>query len=375
MEHHERTEAVSPGDAIKRELEARAWTQADLADIIGRSPKEISDVVLGKRAISVDIAKELAAAFGTTARYWMELGMANRLARPEDAANTIARRARLYEVAPIKDMVRRRWLEPSRDVGVLEKRVGEFFGVSNLEQPIRLPHAMRRGNGAASPSQLAWVFRAARLAAAAPCTGKFSPRSLNQTLKDLRPLLVSTPEARQVPTILADAGIRFLVLEHLPQTRIDGVTLWLDAKSPVIALSLRYDRIDCFWHTLAHELGHVGCRDGMTRVMLDTAIVGEDFESAEQDAEIDADAFASDFLIKRSDLDGFIARIGPLYGRQRILGFAKRIGVHPGIVVGQLQFRGEIAWSAFRPMLEKVRSIVTQSALTDGWGHLAPPVS
>jgi hypothetical protein len=60
------------------------------------------------------------------------------------------------------------------------------------------------------------------------------------------------------------------------------------------------------------------------------------------------------------------------YGKQKITGFANRIGVHPGIVVGQLQFRKEIPWSSYRQMLEKVRSIVIQSTLTDGWGQTLP---
>ena len=48
------------------------------------------------------------------------------------------------------------------------------------------------------------------------------------------------------------------------------------------------------------------------------------------------------------------------------------LGVNPGIVVGQLQHREVIQWSHSREMLVKVRDIVTQSALTDGWGHRLP---
>jgi HTH-type transcriptional regulator/antitoxin HigA len=57
-----------------------------------------------------------------------------------------------------------------------------------------------------------------------------------------------------------------------------------------------------------------------------------------------------------------------LYSEQRILLFAKRIGVHPGLVVGQLQFRDEVPYTHFHKYLVKVREIVTQTALTDGWG-------
>lgn len=75
---------------------------------------------------------------------------------------------------------------------------------------------------------------------------------------------MSSDSVRQVPGVLANAGVRFLIVEILPTTRIDGVCLWLDASSPVVALSLRYDRIDAFWHTLLHECAHVKYKDGLT---------------------------------------------------------------------------------------------------------------
>jgi len=374
MADREPTEIQSPGDSIKRFLEERGWTQIELAEVMGRSDAEVSAFILGKRAISLDVARELGAAFGTDAEFWMDLEARYQLSRSRDVDGRIAQRARLYQFAPVREMVKRGWLKPSGDVDALEGNLRKFFGVSSMDQPVELPHATRKRTQGISPAQWAWIFRAKHLAMAAPCTGTFSSRSLDHALKQLKELLISPQEARQVPEILADAGIRFLVLEHLSQTRVDGVTLWLNTKAPVIALSFRYDRVDCFWHTLAHELGHVMKRDGMTRVMLDTDITGEGFESPEGDAEAEADEFAANFLVQRSELENFIARVRPLYGTQRIAGFAKRIGVHPGIVVGQLQFRGEIGWSSFRPMLEKIRGVVTQSALTDGWGHVAPQV-
>jgi len=365
-------ESFPPSDFIKEELEARNWSQTELAEIMGRSAKEVSDLILGKRAISLEIAKELAAAFGTSPQYWMNLESSYQLWRGEDVDNAIARRARLYEVAPIKEMVKRHWLEPSENVAVLEKRVAQFFEVPSLDKPFSFPHAARRGTREISPAHRAWLFRAKQFALAVHAR-PFSAQSFKHGLSELKNLLASVEEVRRVPEVLAEAGIRFLIIEHLPETRIDGVAFWLDTKSPVIALSLRYDRIDCFWYTLAHELGHVQRVDvSRHKVMLDTDIVGEEVESVAEDAEKGADAFAAEFLVEQSRLDDFISRVGPLYGRQRILGFAKTVGIHPGIVVGQLQFRKEIPWSFFRPMLDKVRHIVIRSALTDGWGQVPP---
>ena len=71
------------------------------------------------------------------------------------------------------------------------------------------------------------------------------------------------------------------------------------------------------------------------------------------------------------ELDFFIARVKPLYSKFKIMNFAERIKVHPGIVVGQLQFRKEIPYSHNRDLLVRIREIITRTALTDGWGNVA----
>ncbi len=357
-----------PGDAIRRLLDARGWNQTELAQIVGRSPRDVGELISGKRAISADIAKELAAAFGTPAEYWTDLDSRYRLTLSGETDDAIARRARLYQLAPIKEMIKRHWLESSDDVEVLERSVKRYYGTADLDEPISLPHAARRGTQEITQPQWAWLFRARHLATAVQAA-PFSKRSFNRGLAELRKLLLSTQEARRTSSVLADAGVRLLVIEQLPKTAIDGASFWLDRKSPVIALSLRYDRIDCFWFTLAHELGHIARRDALS---LDTDLAGEAARPAEDEAEMEANQFAADFLIAEGGLDDFIRRTRPLYGKQKILGFAARMGIHPGIAVGQLQFRQEIPWSAFRPMLEKVRDLVTQSTLTDGWGQVPP---
>ncbi len=370
-------EAFPPGEFIKEELEARNWSQIDLADIIGRQPNVVNEIIMGKRSITPETAKALGEAFGTSAQLWMNLESSYQLwkSKATDTGNAIARRARLYGLAPIKEMARRHWLEPSENIEVLEKQIKHFFEIDDLDQPIQLEHAARRGTETITPAQMAWIYRAKQLALGVHAK-PFSDKSFIDGLSQVKKLLHSLPEIRHVPRILSDAGIRFLVIEHLPQTRIDGVTFWLDNKSPVIVLSLRYDRIDGFWYTIAHELAHVKRKDGFQRrgVILDTDLVGNETRDLvqESEAEMEADFLATEFLVGHAELDDFIARKRPLYSQKKIVDFANRIQVHPGIVVGQLQFRKEIPWSSFRPMLDKVRHIITQSALTDGWGHLAP---
>jgi len=183
--------------------------------------------------------------------------------------------------------------------------------------------------------------------------------------------LKDADEIRHVPRILSESGIRLVLVEGLPTTRIDGVCTWLDRHSPVIGISLRFDRIDGFWFTLLHELHHVKHHMGQENPILDVNLVGEDAKLINDKPEMErlADEFAANFSIKKSDLDNFIARIRPLYSKQRVKAFAARMMVHPGIVVGQLQHRGEIPYSHQTEMLVKVRHHLKESVLTDGWGY------
>jgi HTH-type transcriptional regulator/antitoxin HigA len=68
------------------------------------------------------------------------------------------------------------------------------------------------------------------------------------------------------------------------------------------------------------------------------------------------------------ELDDFIARKRPIFSEKQVIGFANRFGVHPGIVVGQLQYRTQ-RFNLLRTHLTKIRDVVTASAVTDGYGR------
>jgi HTH-type transcriptional regulator/antitoxin HigA len=365
-------EVFAPGEFLKEELEARGWTQVELAEILGRPPRLINEIIAGKRAITPETAKGLAEALGTSAELWMNLESAYQLHQVK-LDTSVARRAKLHSIVPIKDMVRRNWIEPSDNVEVLEQRVFSFFGIKNLDEKPTFWNAARKSTSyqETGPAELAWLFRARQLAHAVQVAA-FTAGALDRCLVRLKGLLQEPAETRHVPKILAESGIRFIVLEQLPHTRIDGVCFWLDEKSPVIALSFRFDRIDCFWHTLLHEIRHVEKFHGLKDDgMLDRDICGENATPMNERPEIEreVDSLAAEFLIPQGELKNFIGRVRPFYYKKKIIGFARHIGVHPGLVVGQLQYRGEITYAHNREMLTKVRRAITESALTDGWGN------
>ncbi len=365
-------EVFPPGEFIRDELEARGWTQVEFAEILGRPPKTVSEILSGKRAITPETAQGLGEAFDVDPQFWMNLESAYRLSRLRVQKGEVARRARLFDAAPVKDMIRRGWISQGDDLIDLEGQVKGFLQVGAVGDKPTFAVAARKSSSYAetTPAQVAWLCRVKQLASGLNVR-PFDHGNMDRLFSELRRLTVSEHEARHAPTLLSEFGIRFLVVEHLPKTQIDGVAMWLDEASPVVALSMRYDRIDAFWHTLAHELAHIARRHVSS---LDDDII-DDSRSARlerPEIEIEADAIACDKLVPKAELDSFIARIRPLYSRSRINQFANRIQVHPGIIVGQLQRRGEINYSQLRESLVKVRVIVTQSAGTVGWGYISP---
>ncbi len=376
MRDRKLAEVFPPGELIKEELEVRDWAQEDLAEILGRPTRLVNELIAGKRKITLKTAKGLGEAFGTSAQFWMNMQSLYRLSSNVFEHEPVARRAALYAKAPVRAMVRRNWIEPSSSIDVLEKRVCDFFGLKNINDELKLVHASRKSTSyiESTPIQWAWLYRVVHLAKAVDAK-KFTQTKLDDALEHLKVLLLNPQDIRKIPKILSESGIKLLIIEPLPQSKIDGVTLWVD-DSPVIALSLRYDRIDWFWHTLAHELvGHV--KNGgskKTKAILDIDLLGQQNDIDRPQYEIDADKNAVSFLVPQAELDNFIARVSPLYSKVRIMGFANKIRVHPGIVVGQLQHtsRNELNYSQHRDMLVKVRDIITSATLTDGWGHSLP---
>ena len=372
MEEPSHAEQPPPGEALKAELDARGWTQSDLAEILGKSDRFVSDIVNGRQGVTAATAIDLASVFGPEPQYWLALEAAEQLRRSRRPDGAVSKRAKLYSLAPIKDMIRRNWISGSRSLEELEAQVLKFFEIDTLEdQPRFQAHAARKSTPyqTITNAQLAWLFRAKQLAKGIDAES-FSGRRFSQVLENLSLLWKAPEEARHVPRVLSEAGIRLLTVEALPGTKIDGATFWLDDSSPVVVLSMRFDRIDYFWHTVLHELAHVKYRDGLS-VDADLWVGGDAF-SNRPESEALADKFAVEQLVPKKEMDDFILRVGPLYSKMRIQGFAHRMNVHPGIVLGQLQYRGELSYSRNRALLVRVRDTVAESALTDGFGNMLP---
>jgi len=367
----------TPGQLLEELLEARGWTKRVLSVVIGVDEASVGKIVAGRKQVDAHLAIVLGEVFDVAAERFLELQRSYDLAQARIVAKPDpgrARRAHLFGDLPVADMIKRGWIqaESMREVEVVERSLATFFGASTPDEIEVLPHAAKKTDVSlpATPAQIAWLYRVRQLAndMLAP---KFTDSSAREAVGRLSSLRIAAEEARKVPRILADCGIRFVIVESLPRAKIDGVCLWLNERRPVIGMSLRHDRIDNFWFVLRHELEHVIQGHGMTSAMLDVDMESAGTQGGESDEERIANEAAAEFCIPQAQLTGFIKRKNPFFADRDIIGFARTIGVHPGLVAGQLQ-RHTGRYDRFRAHQVKIRSLVTPGSIVDGWGDVAP---
>lgn len=361
-------ETFAPGEFLKEELEARGWTQIELSEIMGRPTRLINEIIAGKRAITPETAVQLGDALGTGPEVWMNLESQYQLSKVATKDGLVARRSRLYSLFPVREMIKRRWVETSDNIEVLEHQFLSFFGMRTLDESPSFLHAAKKTDAKedATMLQLAWLFRAKALASQLVLK-KYSKKDLEDALPRLQALLTAPEEIRHVPRILAECGVRFVLVEQLPGTKIDGACFWLSDSQPVIAMSLRLDRIDNFWFVLRHEIEHVLREHGQDRdFILDSDVEAATGGQVLQEEQV-ANQAAAEFCVSQKELLGFIARVRPYFSEERVCLFAQRIGVHPGLVVGQLQRKLD-RYDLMRRHQVKVREIAVKSAPADGWG-------
>ncbi len=364
-------EVFPPGEFLREELDARSWSQQELADILDRPPRLISELIAGKRAITPETARGLAAAFGSSAEYWMNLESQYQLSKVKLADDHVARKARLYRKYPVREMLRRGWVRASENLDVLERRFCEFFNIPDMDAQPNLVHRAKKTEAfiEVTPLQMAWLFRVRAMAAQQTVSG-YSREKLVAAVEKLKTLLLAPEETRHAPRILAETGVRLVFVELMAGSKLDGACFWIANDKPVIGMTLRFDRIDNFWFVLRHEIEHVLREDGKAEYepMIDTDI-GDDTAGLPE-CEVRANEAAADFCVPSGQLENFIARVQPYFSEQKVLLFAQRINVHPGLVVGQLQRKLD-RHDFLRKHQVKLRASVLPSADADGWGSFS----
>jgi HTH-type transcriptional regulator / antitoxin HigA len=173
-----------------------------------------------------------------------------------------------------------------------------------------------------------------------------SEKFISAVREELRPLTLCQPHESwpRMVAICGEAGVALVCEKPFSGTKLSGAARWLDEGNPIIQLSLRHKTNDHFWWTFFHECGHV-----VLHPKKNFADDG-DAENGVR-AEAEADDFALDVLVGRERLEA-IAATRPRSEAQ-IRAFAERVGIHPGILVGMLQYRRIVPWRNLNGLKDK----------------------
>ncbi|MBN1450960.1 MAG: HigA family addiction module antidote protein, partial [Anaerolineales bacterium] len=202
--------AVPPGRIIRRELEARGWTQKDLAAIMDRPEQLISQIVNARKQVTPETALQLAAAFGTSADFWLNLEAHYQIheARQTYDASGIERKSRLYSLAPVTELLRRGWIAPQDTAEELEQAVCYFLGIEDLTQTPHLAVNFHHSETYTPEvaAQVAWVRRVEHLAGA-QAVGAFDRARLVAEIPGLLAFAAAVEGVRQIPAFLQALGV------------------------------------------------------------------------------------------------------------------------------------------------------------------------
>lgn len=369
--------ADHPGSFIAEELEARGWAQADLAYILGMDGGQLNKLVNGSTNITPDTALALSDAFDVPAEFFMNLQRAYDLGRAKRADPGVKSRASWLSVFPVREMIKRGWIEDT-EASLLDLQLVRFFGKNRVEDipfvsdaPI-IQHAAKKSSyDDVTPAQYVWLHRVRKIAEQAECA-LYSEEKLRAALPAIRAHMLDKDDFKRIPDLLAKAGVRFVIVEHLPGSKIDGVCVWIE-NQPVIGLSLRLDRPDNFCFVLRHEIEHVLRGDGReaTFAPVDESSSDQANRTDLPECELVANEAASEFCVSRAQLESFIARKSPFISERDVLGFAARMEINPAVVVGQIQYRTK-KYEWLRKYLGSIRPNLMDWKYVDGWGRTFP---
>ena len=348
--------AVPPGRIVSRELAAHGWTQKDLAQIMGRPEQAISEIVRGKKRITPETALELADAFGGSPQFWVNLEANYRLvlSQKEKRGKGIARRSALYRLVPVRELLKRGWIRATGSLDELEEEICSLLGIPSPDEEPRLEASFRHSKDREPDRNnlICWVNRVKHLARKQDDM-RFERTKLERAVQRILNHAQRAEDVQNVPGLLRSLGIHFVIVPHLPKTYLDGAAFHIRGK-PVVAMTLRHDRVDSFWFTLMHELAHViAGHKGMYLDDLD--------ERSDDHKERQANRIASDWLIEPRAYMSFVKETAPYFSRQKITVFAQSQKRHPGIVLGRLQNENRVGYEHLRQLLEKVRPYLAAS--------------
>ncbi len=320
---------------LRRRLPAQ-----DVARYLSGGMSTLRGLLDGTGSIDEPQALVLAQYLGGTVSFWLKRQAAYEVALERAVDRATATEGDDWLVLPVPGDKPRGRLSAEKRRAEVRRRL-TFFNVGTMKAwdarygKICSDTLFRKSEAFTSDDAaiLMWL-RCGEISADLLSTQTWSAGNLRDRLDAIRKLSkLKNPELflPKLKTLCADAGVA-VVAKRAPQgCPASGASRMVASDKAMILLSFRGLSDDKFWFTVFHEIGHLllhGAR----------AFVDVDMDGVDK-AEREANQFASRCIVPERNVEEFEQLVA---AKDPILRFSVKVGVSPGLVVGQMQHRETI---------------------------------
>lgn len=337
IEAYERTKVApvvpDPIDAILFRMDQQGLKPRDLIPMIG-SISKVSEVLSRKRDLSLAMIRAIHKGLGIPAEVLISSSSSSGIDITVDPKYD-------YPKFPLKEMDERGYFSGfSKHITNLKDNAEELItwlmqGISDRHNHALLRAPMHQSGAREMDDYalIAWRACVLKKAQDIELRSKYARDVItDEWLIDLAKLSRFETGPLLAQEYLADKGIVLVIEPHFKKTYLDGAAMLL-GETPVVALTLRHDRIDNFWFALIHELVHV--RKHLTpeyAFILDNL----DDKTRTSAEEKEADEGARNALIppnnwKQSD-------VSITHTQEDAMRLADDLRIHPAIVAGRVRY-------------------------------------
>lgn len=349
----------APGETILDILRDRGISVDEFTESLGESRPNVDSLLQGRATITLALARRLKRILGPSVAFWMSRDFHYR----EDISRFHKEEKAWLRELPVGDMIKFGWLDPvPRPVDEYAACL-RFFDVPSIDawrrkySDIQASAAFKTSASLDSqPAAVAAWLRQGEIEAQSEHCQPWDPAKFAHALIGVRKLTKEKKPAiflSKLKDICRECGVAIVVLRSPTGCRASGATRFISDTKALLLLSFRYLSDDHFWFTFFHEAGHL-LLHGRDRLFIEDASKAKaesskrskvaDLFPAPDDTgslveEREANRFAADSLIPPAHQ---ISMSGLPLEPRAIIRFALRVGVSPGIVVGQLQHLGRV---------------------------------
>lgn len=347
-----------PIAAIDFRLEQRGMKRKDLKTYIGSASK-VSEVMNHKIPLSLQMIRALHEGLNIPAEVLLQ-----------EQGGKLSDSPYLPKDFPFAEMLRRKYLDftgtlaRAKELG--EELLGQFFSVMpkyEVKTCFRKTSCPNTDNNAIK----AWQCHVIRKAMEEQLP-QFNPSELEKSgfYKEIAGLSQYQFGPQIAGEKLQNAGIHLIYAQHLPHTRVDGAAFRLPDGHPVIAMTLRYDRLDNYWFTLMHELHHVlkDLPNNPDAAFMDDTENpnGEDTEALERAADMAAENALIPSDVWSSNKIQALLNTG---NSSLVKAVASEFGISPAVLAGRLRWKTQ-KYVFFQDLLGKCRSQLMPATEEEG---------